>query len=172
VAIAGLAYGFVQALAGAALGSTLNEADLTEKSRRVCVIVELTLELVSQVSDAITAVLKPTLGHGVVLRTQAGQPQAAQSSSSSSSSSSGGSNGSSGATSASGPAEPITSLEYVRKPGSLEELLLRENSKVRFVVTTPEGAAKDSFVDCLRILESRDKLGYLFLDEGHLIAES
>jgi hypothetical protein len=171
VAIAGLAYGFVQALAGAALGSTLNEADLTEKSRRVCVIVELTLELVSQVSDAITAVLKPTLGHGVVLRTQAGQPQAAQSSSSSSSSS-GGSNGSSGATSASGPAEPITSLEYVRKPGSLEELLLRENSKVRFVVTTPEGAAKDSFVDCLRILESRDKLGYLFLDEGHLIAES
>jgi hypothetical protein len=168
VAIAGLAYGFVQALAGAALGSTLNEADLTEKSRRVCVIVELTLELVSQVSDAITAVLKPTLGHGVVLRTQAGQPQAAQSSSSSS----GGSNGSSGATSASGPAEPITSLEYVRKPGSLEELLLRENSKVRFVVTTPEGAAKDSFVDCLRILESRDKLGYLFLDEGHLIAES
>ena len=70
------------------------------------------------------------------------------------------------------PAEPITSLEYVRKPGSLEELLLRENSKVRFVVTTPEGAAKDSFVDCLRILESRDKLGYLFLDEGHLIAES
>jgi hypothetical protein len=170
VAIAGLAYGFVQALAGAALGSTLNEADLTEKSRRVCVIVELTLELVSQVSDAITAVLKPTLGHGVVLRTQAGQPQAAQSSSSSSSS--GGSNGSSGATSASGPAEPITSLEYVRKPGSLEELLLRENSKVRFVVTTPEGAAKDSFVDCLRILESRDKLGYLFLDEGHLIAES
>ena len=171
MAIAGLAYGFVQALAGAALGSTLNEADLTEKSRRVCVIVELTLELVSQVSDAITAVLKPTLGHGVVLRTQAGQPQAAQSSSSSSSSS-GGSNGSSGATSASGPAEPITSLEYVRKPGSLEELLLRENSKVRFVVTTPEGAAKDSFVDCLRILESRDKLGYLFLDEGHLIAES
>jgi hypothetical protein len=171
VAIAGLAYGFVQALAGAALGSTLNEADLTEKSRRVCVIVEPTLELVSQVSDAITAVLKPTLGHGVVLRTQAGQPQAAQSSSSSSSSS-GGSNGSSGATSASGPAEPITSLEYVRKPGSLEELLLRENSKVRFVVTTPEGAAKDSFVDCLRILESRDKLGYLFLDEGHLIAES
>ena len=170
MAIAGLAYGFVQALAGAALGSTLNEADLTEKSRRVCVIVELTLELVSQVSDAITAVLKPTLGHGVVLRTQAGQPQAAQSSSSSSSS--GGSNGSSGATSASGPAEPITSLEYVRKPGSLEELLLRENSKVRFVVTTPEGAAKDSFVDCLRILESRDKLGYLFLDEGHLIAES
>jgi hypothetical protein len=170
VAIAGLAYGFVQALAGAALGSTLNEADLTEKSRRVCVIVELTLELVSQVSDAITAVLKPTLGHGVVLRTQAGQPQAAQSSSSSSSG--GGSNGSSGATSASGPAEPITSLEYVRKPGSLEELLLRENSKVRFVVTTPEGAAKDSFVDCLRILESRDKLGYLFLDEGHLIAES
>ena len=169
MAIAGLAYGFVQALAGAALGSTLNEADLTEKSRRVCVIVELTLELVSQVSDAITAVLKPTLGHGVVLRTQAGQPQAAQSSSSSSS---GGSNGSSGATSASGPAEPITSLEYVRKPGSLEELLLRENSKVRFVVTTPEGAAKDSFVDCLRILESRDKLGYLFLDEGHLIAES
>lgn len=168
MAIAGLAYGFVQALAGAALGSTLNEADLTEKSRRVCVIVELTLELVSQVSDAITAVLKPTLGHGVVLRTQAGQPQAAQSSSSSS----GGSNGSSGATSASGPAEPITSLEYVRKPGSLEELLLRENSKVRFVVTTPEGAAKDSFVDCLRILESRDKLGYLFLDEGHLIAES
>jgi len=138
----------------------------------VCVIVEPTLELVSQVSDAITAVLKPTLGHGVVLRTQAGQPQAAQSSSSSSSSSSGGSNGSSGATSASGPAEPITSLEYVRKPGSLEELLLRENSKVRFVVTTPEGAAKDSFVDCLRILESRDKLGYLFLDEGHLIAES
>ena len=136
----------------------------------MCVIVELTLELVSQVSDAITAVLKPTLGHGVVLRTQAGQPQAAQSSSSSSSS--GGSNGSSGATSASGPAEPITSLEYVRKPGSLEELLLRENSKVRFVVTTPEGAAKDSFVDCLRILESRDKLGYLFLDEGHLIAES
>ena len=134
----------------------------------MCVIVELTLELVSQVSDAITAVLKPTLGHGVVLRTQAGQPQAAQSSSSSS----GGSNGSSGATSASGPAEPITSLEYVRKPGSLEELLLRENSKVRFVVTTPEGAAKDSFVDCLRILESRDKLGYLFLDEGHLIAES
>ena len=172
MAIAGLAYGFVQALAGAALGSTLNEADLTEKSRRVCVIVELTLELVSQVSDAITAVLKPTLGHGVVLRTQAGQPQAAQSSSSSSSSSSGGSNGSSGATSASGPAEPITSLEYVRKPGSLEDLLLRENSKVRFVVTTPEGAAKDSFVDCLRILESRDKLGYLFLDEGHLIAES
>ena len=172
MAIAGLAYGFVQALAGAALGSTLNEADLTEKSRRVCVIVEPTLELVSQVSDAITAVLKPTLGHGVVLRTQAGQPQAAQSSSSSSSSSSGGSNGSSGATSASGPAEPITSLEYVRKPGSLEELLLRENSKVRFVVTTPEGAAKDSFVDCLRILESRDKLGYLFLDEGHLIAES
>ena len=170
MAIAGLAYGFVQALAGAALGSTLNEADLTEKSRRVCVIVELTLELVSQVSDAITAVLKPTLGHGVVLRTQAGQPQAAQSSSSSSSS--GGSNGSSGATSASGPAEPITSLEYVRKPGSLEELLLRENSKVRFVVTTPEGAAKDSFVDCLRILESRDKLCYLFLDEGHLIAES
>ena len=168
MAIAGLAYGFVQALAGAALGSTLNEADLTEKSRRVCVIVELTLDLVSQVSDAITAVLKPTLGHGVVLRTQAGQPQAAQSSSSSS----GGSNGSSGATSASGPAEPITSLEYVRKPGSLEELLLRENSKVRFVVTTPEGAAKDSFVDCLRILESRDKLGYLFLDEGHLIAES
>lgn len=168
MAIAGLAYGFVQALAGAALGSTLNEADLTEKSRRVCVIVELTLELVSQVSDAITAVLKPTLGHGVVLRTQAGQPQAAQSSSSSS----GGINGSSGATSASGPAEPITSLEYVRKPGSLEELLLRENSKVRFVVTTPEGAAKDSFVDCLRILESRDKLGYLFLDEGHLIAES
>ena len=137
----------------------------------MCVIVELTLELVSQVSDAITAVLKPTLGHGVVLRTQAGQPQAAQSSSSSSSSS-GGSNGSSGATCASGPAEPITSLEYVRKPGSLEELLLRENSKVRFVVTTPEGAAKDSFVDCLRILESRDKLGYLFLDEGHLIAES
>ena len=137
----------------------------------MCVIVEPTLELVSQVSDAITAVLKPTLGHGVVLRTQAGQPQAAQSSSSSSSSS-GGSNGSSGATSASGPAEPITSLEYVRKPGSLEELLLRENSKVRFVVTTPEGAAKDSFVDCLRILESRDKLGYLFLDEGHLIAES
>ena len=136
----------------------------------MCVIVELTLELVSQVSDAITAVLKPTLGHGVVLRTQAGQPQAAQSSSSSSSS--GGSNGSSGATSASGPAEPITSLEYVRKPGSLEELLLRENSKVRFVVTTPEGAAKDSFVDCLRILESQDKLGYLFLDEGHLIAES
>ena len=136
----------------------------------MCVIVELTLELVSQVSDAITAVLKPTLGHGVVLRTQAGQPQAAQSSSSSSTS--GGSNGSSGATSASGPAEPITSLEYVRKPGSLEELLLRENSKVRFVVTTPEGAAKDSFVDCLRILESRDKLGYLFLDEGHLIAES
>ena len=134
----------------------------------MCVIVELTLELVSQVSDAITAVLKPTLGHGVVLRTQAGQPQAAQSSSSSS----GGINGSSGATSASGPAEPITSLEYVRKPGSLEELLLRENSKVRFVVTTPEGAAKDSFVDCLRILESRDKLGYLFLDEGHLIAES
>ena len=132
----------------------------------MCVIVELTLELVSQVSDAITAVLKPTLGHGVVLRTQAGQPQAAQSSSS------GGSNGSSGATCASGPAEPITSLEYVRKPGSLEELLLRENSKVRFVVTTPEGAAKDSFVDCLRILESRDKLGYLFLDEGHLIAES
>ena len=60
----------------------------------------------------------------------------------------------------------------MRKPGSLEELLLRENSKVRFVVTTPEGAAKDSFVDCLRILESRDKLGYLFLDEGHLIAES
>ena len=168
MAIAGLAYGFVQALAGAALGSTLNEADLTEKSRRVCVIVELTLELVSQVSDAITAVLKPTLGHGVVLRTQAGQPQAAQSSSSSS----GGINGSSGATSASGPAEPITSLEYVRKPGSLEELLLRENSKVRFVVTTPEGAAKDSFVDCLRILESQDKLGYLFLDEGHLIAES
>ena len=65
----------------------------------------------------------------------------------------------------------IKSLSLDYAPGSIEERLLKDGSPVRFVVCTPERFNAPAFVQCLGALQSKGRLGIIFIDEGHLVAQ-
>ena len=154
----GLAAGIVAARRRQA--QTGSDVEVQKKDTRcVCPIVAPTLELVHQISERINA----ALGAGTAIHTHPGarrrqngtvEPQ-----------------GDDQGPAEDAPTAAIKTLVLTHAPGSVEDLLLQPESRVRFVVCTPERCTSAGFVQCLATLQTRGLLGPMYVDEGHLVEQ-
>lgn len=170
---AALAYGYMQwrvsalpgVVAAADSSKSASSGDFPyEGSRTVSVFVVPTRELVKQVFERI----EQLLGKGSVA---CARHHADGSMASSSSWPPGALGREAAATEEGSQSKPILSLQCAFAQGGLEAQLLREESTVRVVVVTPEGATEHTFTQCTRALQEQGRFGYYMIDEAHLLGQ-
>jgi len=152
-------------LASPGVHSFAEEQTVAKNRPLVCFVVEPTKELVLQVAARGEALL----GEGAVLHTNTWRSGAHCEDGEDEGIGGGGGGDDDG--DGDGAVPVIKALLLEHPPGSVEAQVLSADSMVRLVVCTPERFVSPRFVQCLATLKERGKLGPVFIDEGHLIAQ-